>query len=150
MRQQIVHFLLASLLSILSLLPRAVAQIEQEQTADDSLTAKEILIARSPYTQRDDIARGPSDGQTLLELAQRRPIPPVPLQIRYPRGRGYGGMWRQPGNGRHALIGALVGFGLGVAIGAKGNQDPHARVIAPILFGGAGALMGAAVGASHP
>jgi hypothetical protein len=36
-------------------------------------------------------------------------------------------MWRQRGNGRHALIAALFGFG--VAIGAKGNQDPHARVV---------------------
>jgi len=59
-------------------------------------------------------------------------------------------MWRQQGNGRHALIGALIGFGIGAALGAKGNRDPHARVVAPILFGGAGALIGAAVGASHP
>ena len=51
---------------------------------------------------------------------------------------------------RHALIGALVGLGVGAAIGAKGNQDPHARVVAPVLFGGAGALIGAAIGASHP
>lgn len=72
-----------------------------------------------------------------------------------PRARGYdgwghGGMWRQPGNGRHALIGAIIGFGLGAAMGAKGNQDPHARVVAPVLSGGAGALISAALGASHP
>jgi len=48
------------------------------------------------------------------------------------------------------LIGALIGFGLGAAIGAKGNQDPHARVVVPVLFGGAGAMIGAAIGASHP
>jgi hypothetical protein len=59
-------------------------------------------------------------------------------------------MGRQRGNGRYVLIGALIGFGLGAAIGAKANQDPHARVVAPVLFGGAGALIGGAIGASHP
>jgi hypothetical protein len=48
------------------------------------------------------------------------------------------------------LIGALIGFGIGAALGAKGNRDPHTRVISPVLFGSAGALIGAAVGASHP
>jgi hypothetical protein len=59
-------------------------------------------------------------------------------------------MWRQRGNGRHALIGAVIGFGIGAALGAKGNKDPHARVTAPVLFGSVGALIGAAVGAGHP
>jgi hypothetical protein len=70
----------------------------------------------------------------------------------YPRGREYETTWRQRGNGRHALIGALIGFAIGAAIGVKGNQDQHtrARIVAPILFGGAGALIGAAIGASHP
>jgi hypothetical protein len=30
-------------------------------------------------------------------------------------------MWRQRGNGRHALITARFGFAVGAAIGAKGN-----------------------------
>jgi hypothetical protein len=40
------------------------------------------------------------------------------------------------------LIGALIVLGIGAALGAKGNQDPHARVIAPVLFGVGGALIG--------
>lgn len=153
MRQQIVLSLLASLLLILSVLPCAWAQTKEGQTTNNSPTAKEVLAARSSYTQTEDVTFCSRDGQT--ELAQRSPVPLVPPQIRYPRGRGYdgkgyGGMWRHASNGRHVLIGALIGFGLGAAIGAKGNQDPHARVVAPVLFGGAGALIGAAIGASHP
>jgi hypothetical protein len=153
--QPIVYYLLASLLLILSGLPRAWAQTAAQQTASDGPAATEILRARSPYTQHEDLTCGGRDGQTLSEIARRRPAPVGPPRIRHPRGWGYegrryGGMWRQPGNGRHALIGAIIGFGLGAAIGAKGNQDPHARVVAPVLSGGAGALIGAAIGASHP
>ena len=142
MRQQIVCFPVAFVL--LMLLPCAWAQ-----TASDIPTGEKIA-ARSAHAQHEDIARCSGDGQTLSEFAQRRPVSLAPRGIRYPRGRGYGGMWRQRGNGRHALIGALIGFGVGAAIGAKGNQDPHARVVAPVLFGGAGALIGAGIGASHP
>jgi hypothetical protein len=150
MRQQIVYFPLACLLLMLSALPCAWAQTGDGQTPNDGLAAEKILVARGAYTQHEDIACCSGDGQTLSEFAQRRPAPLVPPDIRYPRERGYGGMWRPRGNRRHALIGALVGFGVGAAIGAKGNQDPHARVVAPVLFAGAGALIGAAIGASHP
>ena len=149
MPQQIVPSLLASFLLIQSVLPCALAQTGEGHTANESQTAENILVARGAYIQHEDIARS-GDGQTVSELAQRRPIPVVPPQMRYSRRRGYEGTWRQRGNGRHALIGALIGFGIGAALGAKGNQDPHARVVAPVLFGGAGGLIGAAVGASHP
>jgi phosphate/sulfate permease len=61
-------------------------------------------------------------------------------------------VWLQPRNARHAAIGALIGFGLGAALGAKANKDQHvgARIGAPILFGGFGALIGAVIGGSHP
>jgi hypothetical protein len=149
MPQQIVRSLLASLLLMHSVLPCASAQTGKGQTANESQTAENVLVARSAYIQDEDVARL-GDGQTLSDLAQHRPVSAVPPQMRYPHGRGYRGMSRQRGNGRHALIGALIGFGIGAALGAKGNQDPHARVVAPVLFGGAGALIGAAVGASHP
>src|SRR5580704_4516308 len=149
MRQQIVYFQLASLLLMLSALPCAWAHARDGQTPNEGLTAEKILVALAAYTNQD-IACCSGDGQTLSELAQRRAAPLVPPDMRYPGRRGNGGRWRQRGNMRHALIGALVGLGVGAAIGAKGNQDPHARVVAPVLFGGAGALIGAAIGASHP
>jgi len=51
-------------------------------------------------------------------------------------------------NGRHVAIGALIGFGLGAALGAKGNTDQHpgVGVKAALLVGGVGALLGAAIG----
>jgi hypothetical protein len=152
MRQEIVHSLLASLLLIQSVLPSALAQAGERQTANDSLTAEEILVARSPYTQHEDVPRGSVDGQTRSEPAQRRPVILVPPQIQYPGAGAHSGVWRQPRNARHAAIGALIGFGLGAAIGAKVNKDQHtqARIGAPILFGGFGALIGAVIGGSHP
>jgi hypothetical protein len=153
MRKQIVSSLLASLLLILSALPCARAQTEEGQTANNTPTAREVPAARSSYTQNADVTCCSRYGRTAL--AQRTPFPLVPYRIRYPRGRdydgrGYEGTWRQTSNGRHVLIGALIGFGLGAALGAKGNQNPHSRVLAPVLFGGAGALIGAGIGASHP
>jgi hypothetical protein len=149
MRRQILHPLLAFPLLLTSVLPYALAQTQEEQTANDSLTAEKIIVARGPYTLHEEFARCWGEGQTLPERAQRRPVSPAPPQIRYPSRRGYG-MGRQRGNGRHVLIGALIGFGIGAALGAKGNRDPHTRVISPVLFGSVGALIGAAVGASHP
>jgi hypothetical protein len=154
MRQPIVYFLLASVLLIQSVLPAASAQTltqtEEKQTADDSLIAERTLVARSAYTELADIARSSEDDQTRSEPARRRPVPPPPPRIQYPRGRSHGAMWQQRGNGRHALIGAVIGFGIGAALGVKGNKDQHARVTAPVLFGSVGALIGAAVGAGHP
>jgi hypothetical protein len=56
------------------------------------------------------------------------------------------------GFGQPSGMGALIGFGIGAAAGAAGNHDQHAgaRVAAPLLFGAFGALIGAAVGGSHP
>ena len=152
MRQQIVHCLLASLLFIQSVLPSALAQTEEGQPANDRLSAGENVVTSSPYTQHEDIPGYSGDSQMPSEVARHKPVTPVPPYIRYPRPGSYSGMWRKPGNRRHAFIGALIGFGLGAALGAKVNKDQHtqARNGAPILFGGAGALIGAAIGASHP
>ena len=152
MRQQIVHSLLASLLLIQSVLPCALAQTGEGQTANHSLAAEGHLDECSPETQHEDISRCTGDGQTPSELAHRRPVTPVPPQIRYPRPGASSGMWPPPRNRRHALIGAVIGFGIGAALGAKANKDQHtrARVVAPILFGGVGAMIGAAVGGSVP
>jgi hypothetical protein len=141
------HSPLASLLLMLSVLPCAWAQTGIAPRGNDIPATGRIVIAHGAYSQRDDLADRSGDGQALSEFAQRRPL--ISPNVRYSRPR-YATMWRQRGNGRHALIGALIGFGVGAAIGAKANKDPNARVSAPVLFGGFGALIGAGIGASHP
>jgi hypothetical protein len=138
---------LASFLLMLSVLPYACAQTGIAPRGNDTRATEKMVIAHGASSQRDDLADRSGDHQALSEFVQRRPL--ISPNVRYSCPR-YAAMWRQRGNGRHALIGALVGFGVGAAIGAKANKDPHARVSAPILFGGFGALIGAGIGASHP
>jgi hypothetical protein len=55
-------------------------------------------------------------------------------------------VWTPSPSGRHALIGAVIGFGLGAAVGAKGNGG--ARV--SLTLGTIGGMMGAAFGLMTP
>ena len=55
-------------------------------------------------------------------------------------------MWMPSPSGRHAAIGALVGFGLGAAVGAKGTGGARAT----LTFGVLGGLLGAAFGCMTP
>jgi predicted permease len=59
-------------------------------------------------------------------------------------------MWTGPGDSHRAAIGALIGLGLGVAMGIKVNTDNHAgaQIAAPLIFGGLGAMLGAVAGGS--
>jgi hypothetical protein len=150
MRQRIVRFLLASLFCMQTMLPCAFSQTGKTQTANDSLTAERVFVEGCPATQREDIAHSEA-GQTPSESVHRRPLTQFPPALEYPRAASPRGAW-QPRNRRHALIGALIGFGIGAALGAKGNRDQHtsARIAAPILVGGVGAMIGAAVGNSVP
>lgn len=148
MRQRIVLSLLSTLLLLSNVLPSR-AQTGVGETPNEALTTGKILVACRAYTQPQDASGSSGDGQKVSDLAQHRRGPLISSDTRYARRKGCGRMLRQRGNGRHALIGALVGFGIGAAMGAKANKDPHARVSAPALFGGAGALVGASIGASH-
>jgi hypothetical protein len=69
--------------------------------------------------------------------------------MRYPGS--YARAWG-PGNGRHAAIGALIGFGIGAALGAKANNDPHPGVTlkASLLVGFIGSGLGAAIASGVP
>lgn len=68
---------------------------------------------------------------------------------RYPRS--YPPTWGRPTR-RRVIIGAIIGFGLGAAIGAKASTHQPAAVEAKATLGiGAlGGLIGAAIGATAP
>jgi hypothetical protein len=166
MQKHIVYSLFACLVFVQFVVPVASAQSGEGRTTNDGLAGERILAGRNLYVehgslehdgvghrQHNDLPGGAGGAGTLSELAQNKPATAVPRQVWYPRGRSHGGSWgARRGNGRHVLIGALIGFGIGAAIGAQGNRDPstRGRITAPVLFGSAGALIGAAVGASHP
>jgi hypothetical protein len=136
----------------------AVAQTSEgpKTVAEESSPISEpIFAARSTYTnstktedlsQDTDRRKGEgAAGLNLAQLSRRR------LVSGLPRGYApdsYETHWMDRGNGRHALIGALIGFGVGAAIAAKANKTPNPGG-AIVLVGGVGALIGAAVGANH-
>ncbi len=66
----------------------------------------------------------------------------LPPRGHYP-GPAYPGMWRSDHAGRRALIGALVGFGIGAAVVAKGHGSGGAMVAVGAIGAGIGAGMGA-------
>ena len=112
----------------------ALAQPDSQQGKTDA----GVAVARCAYTQADD-----SCTTTVAQMPRRMPglrpaIGPPP-----PR---YSGMWMSPGSPGHALIGALIGFGLGAAIAAKG----HAGAGGVVGLGTLGAGIGAAIGFSAP
>lgn len=124
------------------------------QTNSDS---ESILAARSQYSQSDAEPGHQKDGNTvdvpLAQVSRGRALhPPMrpPQMTEYPGA--YASVYTGERSGRHAVIGALIGFGLGAALGAKGNTDQHpgAGVKAAFVFGGIGALIGAAVGSATP
>jgi len=149
------HLLSASIL----LLSAAFAQTATLKTLNDAAPA--VAAARCHYTPNEPTCLSQSESgevdaanRTVAQFPRQMPGPP-----RYPRRspaaygrRSYASMGTPMVSGRHMLIGALVGFGLGAAVGAKGNTDPHPGVEtkAICLFGGAGGLLGALMGAAIP
>jgi hypothetical protein len=146
----------ASAFALLVLLLVAIpGQTQDHKSTNDVAPSREIAVARSQYTQAENVfpdisESAPSeqpgpDNITLAQLSRRRPVAPFPRRGGYP-ARNYPNMWNSEGDARHVLIGAVVGFGLGAALGAKANTDQHAGVGASLLFGTFGGLIGAAVG----
>jgi hypothetical protein len=130
----------------------ALAQTDNSQTSN-ALTSP-IAAARCQYTPADYACAGVSgsaaqlnanDDTTLAQLPRRGPG--SPFRSRGPMGRAaYPGIWRSEGSPVHALIGTLIGFGLGAAMGAKGNIG----VRGTLVFGAIGAGIGAGIGFSVP
>jgi hypothetical protein len=141
------------LLATLFLTSSAIAQTVEKRVEGDLLTP--VIAARCQYTPADADCVGASesdraltntnDDTTIAQLPHRMPGPPGRSPVGYPRA-GYSGMGMPSPRGRHAAIGAAIGFGLGAAVGAKGSGG--ARVT--LTFGVLGGLMGAAFGAMTP
>lgn len=118
----------------------------QTESPRDSISA-----ARSHYTQDATAQASANDADPGTVIAQysRRPVlPPRPHAV---RARGnYGSAWADHDHG-HAVIGALIGLGAGVALASTvpSNHHPQAKVGAVVLFGSFGALIGGVVGANH-
>ena len=112
-----------------------------------------VIAARSQYA-RADAAPSQDAGAGNSPLAQAPRSGHFHLLMRAAGMAEYPGTYPYAGesSGRHVLIGALIGFGLGAAIGAKGNTDQHpgAGVKCAFLVGGVGALIGAAIGSGVP
>lgn len=149
------RLLLVLLATVVLLAANAMAQTENPQAANEPSSS--IAAARCQYTFSDtncarargndsaQAPRGAIDDATLAQLPRRGPGPG--FGPRGPMGRaGYPGMWQSEPNGRHALIGAVIGGLLGWAVAAKGSSG--ARATLGIATVGAG--LGAAVGLSVP
>lgn len=130
----------------------ALSQTDKPQTTNE---LEPIAAARCQYTPADHACALASDSAqarrsannetTLTQLPRQRPRPPY--RTGGPMGRpAYPGMWRAEGSPAHALIGTLIGFGLGAAVGAKGNIG----VRGTLAFGAIGAGIGAGIGFGIP
>ena|SRR5258708_7592473 len=137
--------------ALLLLASSGLAQTIDSQTTNDlpeNDVPKQVALARSAYTQTEEVSadmalKNSKGNNTLAQIPRRMPGP----MAGPPRRRGpYPNMWKSGGSPGHALIGALIGFGLGAAVGAKGN----AGVRATLAFGTVGAGIGAAIGFSIP
>jgi len=148
MRRQIIHLLLGALLTP-CLLPYALAQSEEVQKTDPPT---EKIGEHRSGAKADQISQS-EDCRRVPESDERRCLHRRPRRV-WSEGETEDpcGVWRPKRRGRHALIGAVIGFGIGAAVGAKGNKDQHtrARVVAPVLGGAVGAWIGATIGGAHP
>ena len=141
---------IAALLAPLLVISSALSQTGNREVHDQATNHAEIATARSRYVQADlqteDVAGRPSGGEAYAQSRRPGPRPPMRPRLGYPQ-RTYPPRWGS-GYPRHAAIGALVGFGLGAAFGAKANTDRHPGVgtRAALLFGTFGAMIGAVVG----
>jgi hypothetical protein len=112
---------------------------------------KQGAVARCAYTQAEGIcsdansrtpAPGPGGTTTLAQMPRRMGPMAGP-----PMGRStYPGMWMSRPSPAHLLIGAGIGFAVGVAAGARGNAGVRGSIGIGAIFG----LIGAGIGAGIP
>jgi hypothetical protein len=137
------------MIALLLLASSGLAQTADSQTTKDFPEhdfSPQVALARRAYAQPEGTSTGGSSNAsdaagktTLAQLPRRMPGPIVRPRMRH---AAYPNMWMSQGNGRHALIGALIGLGVGVAVCAKGNADVRASLAIGTLGAGIGAAMG--------
>ena len=123
-----------------------------QQTSGAAPTA--VALARCAYASDSTcpMVNFPSAEDTQTHTPRQFPRPSLgPAMAPPPIPRG-SCVTAHHSNGRRALIGAIIGFGLGAAFGAKVNTDqtPGTETKAVLLFGTLGGLLGAGIGASTP
>jgi hypothetical protein len=137
-----------SLLATFLLVSGAVAQTGGPET-DEPSGPSEIAAARSKYLEKAADAAATKDGQAEAQLPRRGPRMPIPPQRRY-YGGAYSTPWMANGDAGHALIGAGIGFAIGATIGAAGAVHNGTSVGNGVALGGSlCALFGLAIGATH-
>jgi hypothetical protein len=146
---RVIPSVLASLLIVSS----APAQTSDAPTANNLNAGSEIAAARSQYTQTPEIPDA-NDDTIVAQLPRRGPRTPFPPQRGYPRGT-YQTPWMEHGNAGPAVIGAVIGFGVGAAIGACGSDRSGTTLEGRVIIGGTilsviGGAIGAAHGGPHP
>lgn len=152
------NWTLSFLLGIVLLGSAAIAQTAKQSARaamDDSVVAAHCQYTPADVACVDSTASGqaaPSttnaiDDNTIAQYPRRMPVPPrggPPRMMGYPRARyAYMGMPRP--SGRHAMIGAVIGFGLGALVGSKASEARTTLTLA-----GVGGLIGAGFGLMTP
>ena len=150
------NWILSFLLGIALLGSSVTAQTAEQSTRiamNDSVVAAHCQYAPADVAcfdltgpERTAIPTNALDDNTIAQYPRQMPAPPRgprPM-MGYPRG-GYYYTGMPAPNGRHATIGAVIGFGLGAAVGSKASD---ARTT--LTLGAVGGLIGAAFGLATP
>lgn len=139
-------------LPLLLLASTALAQTDIPQATTDLNASEHVAFARCAYTPTDNNCAdeiSPTNGHgsnsttTLAQTPHRMPGPiPGPMGGP-PMVRP--GMWMSRPSTAHVLIGGLIGFGFGVAAGARGSAGVRGSIGIGALFGFIGAGIGAGI-----
>jgi hypothetical protein len=109
-----------------------------------------VTKAHCQYTPNDPACRNPRE----RSVADRHCQHPAPCQFwccfhGYPPPSGR--PWiLDPENNSHATAGALIGLGLGGALGASKDGNADSRLAGALVIGGLGALIGSVIGHGIP
>ena len=139
-------------LPFLLLASTALAQTDIPQATTDLSASGHVAFARCAHTPTDNDCAGeisPTNGHnsnsttTLAQMPHRMPGPMPGPMGGPPMVRP--GIWMSRPSTAHVLIGGLIGFGFGVAAGARGSAGVRGSIGIGALFGFIGAGIGAGI-----